>query len=331
MKRLLIISVCLAVICVAFVCRQAIAQDDVLLNQDIVLLNQDGEKVGVAKDVAEEKIVAEPAAREALTEGKESATLENGVIKVVGPDGEVQEFNMSDARSVTITRSSNTVIGEDGQPRIETRGKAILIGPDGVRREIDLDNSGNGGQLVKEDKVPKSWMIGVACETVSPTLRSQLQLDEDVGLVVRRALGGGAAEEAGVKSNDIILYADQKPIATQRQLTEVVNEAGAAEREISMTVLRAGEEVSLSVMPSEREGLAMPGLGAGFGRGLGMGLRGADGLEFRQFGPGVILGENGFGGFGAGQLHRDMMEKMNLRMQQLQEEMEAVRGRVEGP
>ena len=326
MNRLSIVSLCIA----AMFGGQASAQE-------IILLNQDGEKVGVARDVDEAKVVPEkPVAVE--EEDVEAATLENGVIKIVSADGAVQEFNLADARSVTITRSSNTVVGDDGQPRIETRAKAILIGPDGVRREIDLDESGKSGTLVREDKLPKSWMIGVTCEALSPILRSQLQLEQDTGLAVRRALGGGTAEAAGIQANDVILYADQKPIATQKQLTEVVNEAGAADRNLSMTVLRAGEEMSFTVTPSERDGFA-PRVGGGF---EGFGLRNfdlpnfgpADGLEFRQFGPGVIIGGD-LGGFGAGGLHKEMMEKMQQRMQRMQEQVEdmhrEMRGQIETP
>ena len=319
MNRLSIVSLCIA----AMFGGQASAQE-------IILLNQDGEKVGVARDVDEAKVVPEkPVAVE--EEDVEAATLENGVIKIVSADGAVQEFNLADARSVTITRSSNTVVGDDGQPRIETRGKMILIGPDGVRREIDLDESGNSGTLVKEEKMPKSWMIGVTCEAISPILRSQLQLDEDTGLAVLRALGGGAAEAAGVQANDIILYADQEPIATQKQLTEVVNEAGAADRKLSMTVLRGGEEMSFSIDPSEQEGFAAPRVGGGL-EGFNLHLPNfgpADGLEFRQFGPGVIVGG------GAGGLHKEMMEQMQQRMQRMQEQVEdmhrEMRGQIETP
>lgn len=323
MKRLFILPLCLAALCSV----PAMAQD-------IILLNQDGEKVGVAKDVDNKKVVKDGdiEIKVEANPGKESATIENGVITVVGPDGEVQKFKMSDARSVTITRSSNTVVGEDGQRKVETRGKAILIGPDGVRREIDLGDGNVGGGSVTSSTMPKTWMIGVSCEEASPVLRSQLKLESDIGLVVTRVLAGGAAEKAGLKDNDILLFADQKPIANRKQLSKIVNEAGAAGNDVSFTVLRAGAEVSVSVTPTEREGMNQMMIELGRPGGFGMSLPGfGDGtkFEFRQLGPGIIL-EDGFGGkFDAREIHKELMGDMEERMQRIQEEMEAMRGLID--
>ena len=294
--------------------------------QEIILLNEDGEKVGVAKDIDDKEIVDREIIKVEPGE-KGSATIENGIITVVGPDGEVQTFRMSDAKSVTITRSSKSVVGEDGQTKMETRGKAILVGPDGVRREIDLGSGGLGGN-VTESKLPKTWMIGVSCEPASPVLRSQLQLDEGIGLVITRVLQGGAAENAGIKDNDIIVYADQTPVGDRKQLSKIVNDAGAAGNDVSFTVLRGGEEIPVSITPTEREAVNQmmielgPGLGGfdldfpGFGDGVD--------FEFKQFGPGIIIGGDG----GPAELHAELMGDVEERIQRIQEEMEEMRRRM---
>ena len=312
--------------------------------QDIILLNQDGEKVGVAKDVAEKVVPkaegdsAKGEAVEAKKAGENgSASIKDGVITVIGPEGKAKTFKMSDARSVTITRSSKTVVGDDGKPKVMRQGKAILIGPDGVRREIELGEGGLGGTVV-ETKAPKTWMIGISCQPASKVLRAQLQLEEDMGLVITRVLQGGAAENAGIQANDILMFAEQKPIGNRKQLSEVVNEAGAAGNDVTFTVLRGGEEISLTATPTEREGMqqVMSDLGGGvrvFEGFPGM-APGAD-FEFRQFGPGIIL-DRGAGGrfdmehFGdVRERHREMIEKMNERVKQMQKEMDAIRGGIE--
>jgi len=313
MRRSTVLSLCL----VALLSSSAFAQD-------IILLNQDGEKVGVAKDIEKQTIVKEGDDAKVVANDAEkgSATIENGVITVIGPDGKAQTFRMSDAKSVTITRSSNTVVGEDGKRKVERRGKAILIGPDGIRREIDLGGGGLGGS-VTESQVPKTWMIGVSCKTASPVLRAQLQLDDDIGLVVTRVLQGGAAEDAGFKTNDILMFADQKPIGNRKQLSEVVNGAGAAGNDVAFTILRAGEEVSVSVTPTEREGVSQMMGELGPGIQLPFELPeigpGAD-FEFRQFGPGVILPRD------MKDLHTEMMGDMEEKMKRIQEEVDAMRG-----
>ncbi|QEG20233.1 PDZ domain-containing protein [Mariniblastus fucicola] len=301
--------------------------------QEIILLNQDGEKVGIAKDLEEKGTVVGKAIRIDADGDAEkgSATIENGVITVVKPDGSVEEFKMSDAKSVTITRSSKTVVGEDGQQKLESTGKAILVGPDGVRREIDLGSGGLGG-VVSESKGPKTWMIGVSCQPVSAVLRSQLKIDEETGLVITRVLRGGAAEQAGFAKNDIVMYADQKPVMTQKDLSTIVNEAGAEGLDVVFTVLRGGEEISLTVTPTEREGVnqMMVELGPDFGQnfpGFGPGMN----FEFKQFGPGIILGEGGdfADGFGGG-IRLEMMDEFNEKIRRMEERMEEMRRGMRG-
>ena len=285
--------------------------------QDIILLNQDGEEVGVAKDVEKKKAAAAPQVKTPPAEApaKESTTIKDGIITVTGADGKVlQQFKLSEARSVSISRSTHTTAVGDGSTFFtENRSTAVVIGPDGVRREIELDGDGANGKLVSKTKA-KSWTIGVSSEPASAILRSQLQLDDDIGLVVKKVVDNGAAKDAGLKANDIILYADQKPIATTKQLSEIVNEAGTQGNEVSLTVLRGGEEVSVSVTPVEREGgVQVPNLFDGLDPGIDFG-----GLEIPQLPEGIMLD------FDAGQLHRDLEEQMDERMRRLQEQMKAI-------
>lgn len=296
--------------------------------QDIILLNQDGEKVGVAKDVGDKKIADDfedkPAADAAATKG--SATLKNGTITVVGPDGKVEQFELSDAKSFTVTRSSKTVVDQDGNRKREAVNKAILIGPDGVRREINLGDGSNSADGDAKVKKPKTWMIGASCQPVSNVLRAQLRLDESMGLVVTRVLRGSNAAEAGMQVNDILMYADQKPVGDRKQLSEVVNAAGAAGTAITFTLLRGGEEISIEVKPVEREDV--DSIGGDFGMNFG-GMGDNMEFEFKQFGPGIIIGRGGFGEAGGfGQQHRKMMEDHEQRMKQMQERMEELHRRM---
>jgi hypothetical protein len=305
------------------------------LGQDIILLNQDGEKVGVAKDVDstasnkdvdEKKVPVADDSKPKPQADKGGAKLENGVITVTNADGTTQQFSMSDARSITITRSSKSVVGEDGQQKTVKTGKAILIGPDGVRREIDLGSGGISGGSATKTTAPKTFMIGVSCTPASPVLRSQLQLEDGFGLVITRVLRGGAAEIGGFQNNDIVMFADQKPVGDRKTLSKIVNEAGTDGNKITFTLLRGGEEISATVTPTEREGVnqMMGELGSGLDGfemdfpGFGPGMD----FEFRQLGPGIIIGRGGkgeaeaFAGDFQDQIQRiqDEMEEMRQRM-----------------
>ena len=302
--------------------------------QDIILLNQDGEEVGVAKDVEQKKAAAAPQVKQtqaAETPADETATIKDGIITVTGADGKVlQQFKLSEARSVSISRSTRSTASADGSTIFtENLSTATLIGPDGVRREIELDADRGADPFGKKTEVPKSWMIGVSSEPASEILRSQLKLD-DMGLVVKRVLEDGAAK-TDLKANDIILFADQKPIGTRKDLADVVNEAGAAGNKVSLTVLRGGEEVSVSVTPVERELAQVPRFFEGGFGGLDPGID-FGGLDVPEFGGHLKLPQFPDVGKQFDQkAHREMLEKMQEQMQRIEEQMAPIEGAFDDP
>jgi regulator of sigma E protease len=68
------------------------------------------------------------------------------------------------------------------------------------------------------------------------------------GLIVRAVVGNSSAEEADIKSGDIILEVDGQPVHTQGDVQDIVNsvEEGA---EISLLLLRNGQEIQTTVKP----------------------------------------------------------------------------------
>ena len=302
--------------------------------QDIILLNKDGEKVGVAKESDDQETpAAEAKGKPPAQPGTTSATMANGVITIVKADGTKEEIKLSDARSVTITRSSQ-MVDDNGQRKMKSVGKAILIGPDGVRREVTLGDN-QGGDPVRTVQTPKTWMIGLSCKPVSSLVRSQLKLGENTGLAVTQVLKGGAAETAGVEINDILLFVDQSTLSTNRQLTDAVNETGRNEQTLSLTLLRGGEEMSVTVKPTERERVQQMMLEMGpegFGdlgalRGLRVPGLPDFGVEFKRLGPGLILDLEK----GGAPRWRDVpalprpegMKEMREQIEKMQEEMRA--------
>jgi len=156
----------LAVLVAIALVMPSVAQDD------IILLNKDGEKVGVAVQVDENsKPEAAVQLQEATKPGSTSASIANGVITITNADGTKEEINLSDARSVTITRSSK-MVDDNGQRKMKAIGKAIVIGPDGIRREITLGDNQESNP-VRTVKTPKTWMIGLSCGPVSALAAAQ--------------------------------------------------------------------------------------------------------------------------------------------------------------
>ncbi|MDB4767054.1 PDZ domain-containing protein, partial [bacterium] len=231
--------------------------------------------------------------------------LRGRTFTVTGPDGDTKEISTDDARSIVVNRSFSSVT-ENGERKIKQGGTAIIVAADGQRYEVDLstlDDDQLEGQPIeaKPVEVKKSYMIGVFCEPVPAMMRSQLNLDEDVGLVVKRVQDGSPAAVAGVKQFDILLYADDKLLSDVNELTGVVTEAGAEDQAFTLTVMRGGEEIPVEVTPSERE------FAAGLPRRMPMGE-----IEMNDMGPGLIFDKG---------LDGDMMQRMQNHMKQVREEM----------
>ncbi len=293
------------------------AQED----EPIVIINQDGEKVkpsvirvqGFANGG---KVVG----------GKQKGTggifvqSKDGKLSVKDADGNTRELDIEGARSITVNQAEQVIVN-DGERQTKRIGKAIVIGPDGERHEIEL--GGDGGLpgfagIVKAERVNNRFMIGVNCEPVGEALRSQLQLEPETGLVVAQVSKESPAEAAGIKNHDILMFADDRQLIKQSDLSEAVQVAGQEKTKVSLTLIRGGKEIGIEVTPTERSesdftGMEMPKLFM-FDRAGGPGRFN---MQFRQMGPGVIfegkLDEEGF--------HKDMEKQM----QAMQEQMEAMR------
>ena len=291
-----------------------LASSSIATAQEIEFMGKNGEKVELtpkiealpgdqpAAEVPAEERFANPPVR--MGGFGDFGDLRGRTLTVTGPDGETKEISTDGARSIVVNRSF-TSVNENGQQKIKRGGTAIIVAADGQRYEVDLstiDDDEKGEAIeAKPIEVKKSYMIGVFCEPVPEMMRSQLNLDEGVGLLVQRVQDDSPAAEAGVKKFDILMYADDKMLADVGKLTGVVTEAGKQEQAFTLTVLRGGEELPIEVTPSQRE------MAAGFRGQMPLG-----GFEMNDMGPGLIFDKG---------LDGDMMQQMQNHMKQVREEM----------
>ena len=103
---------------------------------------------------------------------------------------------------------------------------------------------------VGTDEAPSPYWLGVACEPVSDAARAQLDIPKDQGLLVRQVMPDSPAAKAGLKPNDILLQAGDKPLASTADLLAAV--AAAKTKELSLKLLRDGKSLTLAVTPAER-------------------------------------------------------------------------------
>jgi serine protease Do len=266
-------------------------------------------------------------------EQKTGVTVKNedGKITIIQSDGTKRVIDVSDAQSVIVNQSVKSIM-KDGEKETLTFGKAIIVGPDGKRQEIELGGPIDGqlkldveafglpGSLPGTVRVRRNdsnkFMIGVNCTPISEAMRSQLRLDSGVGLLVEHVGTDTPASEAGIELHDILMYADDGQLTEISDLVDAVQKAGKDESKMALTVVRAGKEIGIDVTPRERPEsgqLSWPGVFKVFPQLQGDQLD----LQMQQLGPGVIIGKKN--------LQQDMDEiqsKMQQQMEELQAEMQ---------
>ena len=201
----------------------------------------------------------------------------------------------------------------------QNEGRVVQIG----RADEESEKSGrtangeqNGG-LVEEPDVPHYWigLLGGAIPDDHP-LRAHLDLPADQGLLVADIVPNSPASKAGLKKHDILLKANDTVLKEMGDLVELVTTEGEKKGQITVEVFRGGERETVYVTPEERPADAQVSTG-GFGDGSfqgGAGLpedfqglfgqlqRGQRPFNFRNFGPGVIVGQPGMMNIPNGQI-----------------------------
>ena len=296
----------------------------------IEIVNQDGETVAPSKIQFQQK------QDKATAKAGVTITSKDGKIIIVDADGTEREIDVQGAQSIIVNQSVKSIM-KDGDQKTETFGKAVIIGPDGKRQEIELSAPVDGAAGVnwqgldfpgfagvfKADRLDNKFMIGVNCEPTSEALNAQLKLESGTGLVVNHVGTDTPAEAGGIQLHDILMFADDRQLVKQSDLVETVQTAGKENSQLELTVIRAGKEIGVEVTPVERPAITV-GVRSGMRPGQKFEIlpelngRNFD-LKFKQMGPGLIIGE---------EMQQDLkiqfedqIKQMKIQMEQLEKQM----------
>ncbi len=175
-------------------------------------------------------------------------TVTRGIVSAIGRDinaGPYVDFIQTDA---AINR------GNSGGPLFDLEGRVV-----GVNSAIYSPNGGSVGvgfaipsnivktvvaELKDDGSVDRGW-LGVAIQTVTPEIAAALGLDEPKGALVANVSADGPSNGV-LKTGDVILSFDGKPVRESRELPRLVGST-AAGSEVDVTVLRDGSEETVSV------------------------------------------------------------------------------------
>lgn len=330
-------------------------ENDTKVESGVIIVNQDGEKVDVG-DLKKRVIRAQVGAQ---GDGPVKITAQDGKITITDKDGKKREIDISGAQSVMINQSVKTV-DENGEKKTVSGGKAIIVGPDGERQEIELGGPLGVGEAAElfmgEDGFPKGifgklrglprpmaqlsvpgairavpgnvgkYMIGVNCKPIPESLRVHLDLEDGAGLIVDSIGEDSVAAKAGMKKHDILLYADDTQLTKLDDLIKAVQTTGKEDRDLGVTAVRAGKEITFKIKPTERPAAVAGQRMRLFGQPMD--------LELQDFGPGIIV-DPGFGGAKDFGIEMPKFQKgMEMQMKMMQEQLEQMKKQMkqfEGP
>jgi len=147
--------------------------------------------------------------------------------------------------------------GNSGGPLVNLKGEVIgintAINPSGqgIGFAIPSDIAKNIIPQIKEKgKVVRGW-IGVSVQAITPDIEKAFSLKDNLGALVGDVVPGGPAAAAGIKRGDVITSFNGKTIKQMSDLPLLVAETPAG-KTVSVTVLREGKELALSLTVAEQ-------------------------------------------------------------------------------
>lgn len=90
-------------------------------------------------------------------------------------------------------------------------------------------------------------VLGVHVRRPGETLRSQLQIDEGMGLVIDQVVGDSAAADAKLQTHDVIIAFDRQWLVNEEQLTTLVRNREPGD-EVTLTIIRGGQKQQVDVV-----------------------------------------------------------------------------------
>jgi len=150
--------------------------------------------------------------------------------------------------------------GNSGGPLINLDARVV-----GINSAIVSRSGGNMGigfaipinmaksiykQLIKEGKVTRGY-LGVVPQDLSPEMAESLGLKDVKGVIIPEVKEGSAADKAGLKSGDVVVELDGKPINGAQDLSNKIA-AIKPGTEVKIVVLRDGKRETLKAQLAER-------------------------------------------------------------------------------
>ena len=192
--------------------------------------------------------------------------------------------------------------GNSGGPTFNANGEVVGVntaifspsgGSVGIGFAIASDVVKNVVQQLKDNgAVTRGW-IGVQIQTVTPDIAENMGLKSASGALVAETQKNSPAEEAGVKSGDVITAVDGQTVADPHELARRIAGLGP-KKTATLALIRNGAplavEVTLGAMPADKTASAGGGDGSAPGRTASASLA-QFGLKLQRGDDGVVVSD----------------------------------------
>lgn len=177
-------------------------------------------------------------------------TVTSGIVSALGRSGlgieELENFIQTDA-AINSGNSGGALVTLDGQLiGINT----AILGPNGgnigIGFAIPSDMMNNLVlQLIEFGEVRRG-VLGIRGHDLTHDIAKALDIDASNGAFVAESIPGGSADEAGIKSGDVILSVNGSAIASFSELRALVSSMGQG-KTITLGIVRDGKSMDIDV------------------------------------------------------------------------------------
>ena len=185
-----------------------------------------------------------------IKNGRERIEIEDGDVDVdievqgkaivVGPDGEVKEYDLSDGEFDIELPELGDARSMIERFRKQFPGFDSKILPQGFLPDESVE------------VLPVSeFMIGVAMGPTSETLQTQLGL-EVPGIAVLEVMPDSPASKVKMQKHDVLVAAGDQPLGEMSDLISAVDNAGSKETSLSIKLIRRGKTMEVEITPVKR-------------------------------------------------------------------------------
>lgn len=145
--------------------------------------------------------------------------------------------------------------GNSGGPLLNIRGEVVGInaqilsrsgGYQGLSFAIPIEVADRIAQQILSSGQVRHAKLGVAMQDMDQTLAESFKLERPVGALVNDVDKGSAAEQAGIKTGDVVLAVNARPIGQPGDLSAIMGVAHPGEQ-IELDVWRRGARLTLHV------------------------------------------------------------------------------------